>query len=136
PPRRGGSLPAEAVPHADDGAAITATPFQMARGRAMTSLQNELIQRLHACVPMSEKPPRPQPIRIVMERRAEASSPEMQQYMAREVMLLGGNAESIAPEVKACIDQLRGMPVVLFVNTESLPEGDPTIDETFEIPLP
>lgn len=135
-PRRDPRLPAEPVAPGTDAGAITATPFQMARGRAMTSLQNELIQRLHACVPPSDRPLRPQPIRLVFERRAEASNPAMQQYLAREVMLLGGNSESLTPEVKACVDQLRGMPVAVFASIDSLPTGDPTIDETFEIPLP
>jgi hypothetical protein len=111
------------------------TPFQRARARAMADLQNELTQRIAACAPAGTAP-QPRPIRLILEHRPEASAPEKQQFLVKDVVLLAGNADNITPQVRSCIDQLRGMPVVLFVNTDALPSGDPTMDETFQIPLP
>jgi hypothetical protein len=112
------------------------TPFQRARARAMASLQIELTQRIADCAPAGTAPPTPRPIRLVLEHRPEASTQGKQQYLVKDVVLLAGNADVITPQVRTCVDQIRGMPVVLFANTEELPSGDPTMDQTFQIPLP
>lgn len=136
-PRATGTSPTRARSDGtNDDPAANATPFQKARARAMTTLQAELTQRVSICAPRASNPPRPRPIRLLLERRPEASTPEMQQYMVKEVTLVAANADDITTEVRACIEQLRGIPVVVFVNPEALAPGDQTMDATFEIPLP
>ena len=119
------------VPLPAQSASATEQPFNVQRTLAVNEWRHRVQPEIDRCLPVPRADAAPHPVQVVFEWQGEISGPTLQRFAVSTVTPIG--VAKAPPEVRACLERLRGTTVNVEATEDALVAGESRFTDRLDL---